>query len=216
MRWSRNRLARSNGFVVRDRVARSRRALPCTTRHVSRNTTPGTGTAARPVSMRISSLAGSELRSPTTIAGNERGRHSRTNSQSARTCSCRTAAVVVAPAQVRGEDLDRTARAGDLGEHAPVAPRLRRRPRPHLRVGAARTTWREIGQREITALPACTPSGNVRFGAHTEPSYPSSAASCSAWLWVPSSHTSCKPMMSASTSLQRRARSRVRAVPTGP
>ena len=40
--------------------------------------------------MRISSLAGSELRSPTTIAGNDRGRHSRTNSHSARTCSWRT------------------------------------------------------------------------------------------------------------------------------
>ena len=73
---------------------RSRRCSParrrCTTRHVSRNTTPGTGTAARPVSMRISSLAGSELRSPTRIAGNDRGRHSRTNSHSARTCSWRT------------------------------------------------------------------------------------------------------------------------------
>ena len=81
-----------------ERVRRSRRCSRgphpwrCRARRATCRGTrrPEPAPPARPVSIRISSLAGSELRSPTTIAGNDRGRHSRTNSHSARTCSCRT------------------------------------------------------------------------------------------------------------------------------
>ena len=124
---------------------------------------PGTGDAARPVSMRISSLCGSALRSPHTTAGNRRRPRLAHEAADLGDLLLADRAVVVGPAQVCAEHLKFAAGPVDLGEHAQpllalfvdgvvgASPRelahlvaLDRPPRDHC-VAGARTVAVEVG-----------------------------------------------------------------------
>ena len=126
--------------------------------HASRNTTRGTGDAARPVSMRISSLVGSALRSPQSTAGNGRGRVSRTKRQISATCSWRIA--------LWSSDQLRCAQNIWIGPRGPSTSANTHKPLLALVVdrvvrAAARQlphfVTRVIGQRDSTALPERAP-----------------------------------------------------------
>ena len=95
MRRSRSRLAAANGLAF-DHVSRDRccRPRPHVAEQHARHRP-----VVWPVSMRSSSLSGSALRSPSSTAGNERGRFSRTNRQISATCSWRIA--LWSPRQLR-------------------------------------------------------------------------------------------------------------------
>ena len=123
----------------------------------SRNITPGTGTAAYPVSMRISSLWGSELRSPHSTAGNVRGFCARTIRQIAATCSWRTALwssrqlrcaqyIWIGP---RGPSISANTHRRSSPSSSRASPAVR---------GSTSTSDRMIGQRDRIALPERTPS----------------------------------------------------------
>ncbi len=159
MRRSTSRLVAAHGLVF-DHVKPG--PSPAWTQ-ASRNQIPGTGGAASPVSMRISSVAGDAFRSPPRIAGNDRGRVSRANSQIARTCSWR-----IAPWSSRQERCAQNAWNGPRGPSISAKTQSRSSPsssRDPLGAsrGRVRTSERLIGQRLRIALPAWTPSAKVRL-----------------------------------------------------
>ena len=147
--------------------------------------------------MRISSLVGSALRSPHSTAGNERGRVSRMKRQISRDLLLADRAVIVGPAEVRAEHLDRPARPVDLGEHAQPflafvvdrAVRARARERAHLaarRSASGRAPRCPSGRRRVRGWPR-TPARRSR--ARRRSPRPGCASS--------SSQTSCSARMSA-------------------
>ena len=152
-----NRRRRSRGAGrARDRARRTgwrsaTKVVPApspATRHASTNTCFGTATAARPVSIRISSESGSALKSPQSTGGNVRRlRVVATNSHRARTWRTRTWLWSIR--QLRWVTNTSSGPRGP-STSARSATRISSSPSG---AGSAHVSLLAIGQRESTALP---------------------------------------------------------------